>query len=298
MELHTQVTTLEEIEPSCLEPYDAVYLGHPYCGRYPGNLLADHGALREAVQRLRDFGKRAYLSTPAAPTTPELPAVREVVAVAVAAGIDAVEAHNLGLIHMLAREFPGLELHAGCFANVYTHLGALELKRYGVTRITPNFELSLDEIDYLKEATGLEVTLWLHGKIPLGITRDCFLLAYGECPAVCREDFWLRHRDWVLKCIGTVVLSGQDLCMAEHLGDLLGRGYRTFCVGSVAESPAYRREVGRIYRDALERSLAGGGGTGTSDLPGRLAAHSPHGFCNGYFFGRSGRDYVGAVVPG
>jgi len=297
VELHTQVATLEEIDSGNLEPYDAVYLGHPYCGRYPGNLLADPGALAEAVRRLRRLGKRAYLSTPAAPTTSELPAVREVVAVAVAAGIDAVEAHNLGLIHMLAREFPGLELHAGCFANVYTHLGALELKRYGVTRITPNFELSLDEIDYLQEATGLEVTLWLHGKIPLGITRDCFLLAYGECPAVCREDFWLRHRDWVLKCIGTVVLSGPDLCMVEHVGDLVARGYRTFCIGTLTEGAAYRREVGRIYREALERT-AGRGGTGARDLPERLAAHSPHGFCNGYYFGRSGRDYVGAAVPG
>ncbi|MBC7106347.1 MAG: U32 family peptidase, partial [Firmicutes bacterium] len=192
--------------------------------------------------------------------------------------------------------FPGLELHAGCFANVYTHLGALELAHCGVTRITPNFELSLDEIDYLREATGLEVTLWLHGKTPLGITRDCFLLAHGECPAVCREGFWLRHRDWVLKCIGTVVLSGQDLCMAEHLGDLLARGYRTFCIGTLGEGPAYRREVGRIYREALERLAAGG--TGVSGLPERLAAHSPHGFCNGYYFGRSGREYVGAAARG
>lgn len=294
VELHTQVATLEEIEPWSLEPYDAIYLGHPYCRHYRDNLLADYGALREAIAKVRGLGKRVYLSTPAAPTTEELPAVRELVAVAMTEGIDAVEAHNLGVIHLLAREFPGLVLHAGCFANVYTHLAAMELARYGVTRVTPNFELSLEEIDYLREASGLDVTLWLHGKIPLGITRDCFLRAYGECPVVCREDFWLRHRDWTLKCIGTVVLSGQDLCMVEHLGGLLDRGYKTFCISTLTESPAYRRHVGLVYRRALGE-LAEGRRADPRHLVAELRDHSDHGFCNGYFFGRSGRDYVGAA---
>jgi hypothetical protein len=61
----------------------------------------------------------------------------------------------------------------------------------------------------------------------------------------------------------------------------------------VSETPAYRRAVGQVYRDALDRALAGAAGI-ESEWWALLRAHSRAGLCNGFAFGRSGLEYLGA----
>ncbi|WP_051275903.1 peptidase U32 family protein [Desulfovirgula thermocuniculi] len=293
IELNTQVSTLEEVNARDLAPYQAVYLGNPYCPKHAGNLLENHRELAEAITRLKGMGKKAYVATPAAPRTGELGGVEKLVETAARAGADAVEAHNLGVVRLVHRRFPGLPVHTGCFANVYTDLGAAKLKEYGVRRVTPNYEVSLEEIHLIREAGGLEVEILLHGKMPLGLTNSCFLLNFPDhpCPQACREDFWLTTRDWVLKITGTVVWSGKDVCMLEHLPYLLESGYRAFRLETLYEPPEYRREVGLIYREALEHMAEGRELLWPAWLE-MLKNWSRHGFCNGYYFGQAGRMYI------
>jgi putative protease len=117
------------------------------------------------------------------------------------------------------------------------------------------------------------------------------------CPALCRQDVFLSRGDWVLKSVGTGVLSGRDTCLLEHLPRLIADGHRHFRVEAVSETPAYRLQVGRVYREALARALAGDAMV-DSEWWALLRAHSRAGFCNGFAFGRSGLEYVGAVRAG
>ncbi|MCL6634732.1 MAG: U32 family peptidase [Peptococcaceae bacterium] len=291
-ELNTQIASPAELRRDVLEPYQAVYLGNPFCPRYKNNLLEDLQALKQGVALAHDLGKKAYVTTYAAPATEDLPHILRIVEAAVDAGADAVEAHNLGVIRLIAGNFPGTAIHSGGLANVYTSYGAAHLAGMGVKRITPHYELSLEEIKYIRDAAGTEVEILLHGKMPLGITRDCFMLTVPgapPCPEACGEEFWLRHKDWVLRPAGTIMLSGRDVCMLEHLPFLTGAGYRVFRIEALFENAEYKKEVGGIYGRALE-SLAEGEAAGEA-LAG-LLAYNRHGFCNGFYFGRSGRDYV------
>ncbi len=305
MELNTNLPNLQSLKESQLAPYQGLYLGHPYCPDYKGNFLERPEDLREAVDRLRQQGKKVYVSTYAAPKSRELDRVRALLEVAAESNVDAVEAYNPGVVRIVHREFPSLAIHTGIFANVYTAAGAARLREYGVRRVTPHYELNLEEIDELAAASGVEVELLVHGKMPLGITDSCFLLPYRnasglDCPDLCRENFWLRRREWVLKPIGQVMLSGADVCMIEHLPGLLARGYRVFRVETLTEGPEYRSRVGKIYAEAVS-SAAGAGAHGggpmdrTLDWLRELRELSAHGLCNGYYFARSGRDYVGVI---
>jgi len=274
-----------------------VYLGAAFCLRYENNFITHADDLRRAVYQLKRAGKHVYLSTYAIPLTTDLEAVRESVAAAVGAGVDGVEIHNMGVARVLAREFPGLTLIAGSFANVYTDMTGSVLAGYGVRRIVPNHELPLEEIDFLRDGTGLEIELLLHGKVPLGVSESCFLLKYQtetgiECPRLCQQNFRLRREDWEMISLGKAVISGKDMCMIEHLPMLLEGGYRVFRLEGLSETPAYRATVGRVYREALEVA---------QDDPTGYAAHIAayleqldrvaSGFCNGFYFGLPGRFY-------
>ena len=218
-------------------------------------------------------------------------------AAAAEGGADAVEVHNLGVVRMAHEEFPQLPLHIGGFANVYTAAGVEVLRDLGAVRFTPNYELSLDEINEITGECGAAMELLIHGKMPLGVSDYCFLLDYEEkwgvkCPDLCQKDLFLKQGDWAMKTVGKGILSGKDVCMLEHLPRLLAEGHRHFRVETLSESPAYRREVAAVYRAALDRAFAGDDLV-DSEWAETLFRHAHVGLCNGFYFGKSGMDYAG-----
>ena len=296
-ELNTTIANLRDLRDSDIRDYDAVYLGDIYCRIYEANFLEQLDDLREGLRILQDRGKRAYVTTYAAPRNDFLPKVHKMLEVSAEAGAQAVEVHNLGILKIAHDEFPQLPVHMGGFANLYTGPGAEVLRGFGAVRFTPNYELSLDEINEITAECGAPMELLVHGKMPLGISDYCFLLDYEEkwgvkCPDLCQKELFLKQGDWAMKSVGKGILSGKDVCMLEHLPRLLHEGHRNFRIETVSESPAYRREVGAVYRAALERA-ANGDAEVDEGWWETIRRHARIGLCNGFYFGRSGMDYAG-----
>ncbi len=296
-ELNTTIANLRDLRQSDLRGYDAVYLGDVYCRLYQGNFLEHPGDLEEGLRILRDQGKRAYVTTYAAPRNDFLPKTHKMLEVAAAAGAEAVEVHNLGILRIARQEFPRLPVHVGGFANVYTAAGVEVLRNLGAVRFTPNYELSLDEIHEIVGAGGGPMELLVHGKMPLGISDYCFLLEYEEkwgvkCPDLCQKELFLKQGDWAMKSLGKGILSGKDVCMLEHLPRLVAEGHRHFRIEAVSETLEYRREIAAVYRAALDRAASGDGGVDQGFWE-TVRRHARVGLCNGFYFGRSGMDYAG-----
>lgn len=296
-ELNTSIANLRDLRTSDLRDYDAVYLGDIYCRVYEANFLEHLDDLREGLRVVADQGKRAYVTTYAAPRNDFLPRVRKVLETAAKAGAHAVEVHNLGILKIAHDEFPELPLHVGGFANIYTDAGVEVLRGFGGVRFTPNYELSLDEIKEIATSCRAPMELLIHGKMPLGISDYCFLLDYEEkwgvkCPDLCQKELFLKQGTWAMKTVGKGILSGKDVCMLEHLPRLLADGHRTFRIEAVSESPVYRSEVAAVYRRALDRAAEG---VLEQDERwwGVLSGHAHIGLCNGFYFGKSGMDYAG-----
>jgi len=312
-ELIVSIASPREMEETDLSSFDAVRLGNPYCCRVEGNYAVEEELLREAVRSLHAAGMRAYVTSPAAPRGHDLPRVGALIEAAASAGADALEVHNMGVLRMLRERGNPLPAHMGAFANVYTHLSAAVMRDYGATRVRPNAEVNLEESAIIAVEGGVEVEVLVHGKIPLGVTEKCFLLDAPEeedpkCPTACQSEHWLtakrpsRRKDpagegpWVLKNIGKGVLSGRDMCMIEHLPRLLSEGFRIFTVEGLYETAAWRSEVGSVYREALRSARSGEPFAVRTEWATILRGHSRNGFCNGYWFGQSGRKYVGTVL--
>ena len=297
-ELNTTISNLRSLRETDLSAYDAVYLGNIYCRTFQENFLERLDDLREGIAHVKDRGLRAYVATYAAPRNDALPKVQKVLETAARAGADAIEVHNMGVLLMVHEQFPSLPVHVGGFANVYTDAGAAVLKEHGAVRFTPNYEISLDEVKSIADSVSLPAEILVHGKMPLGVSDSCFLLEYEskwaeKCPTVCQEDLFLRQGDWAIRPVGKGVLSGKDVCMLEHLPALVGAGYTMFRIEAAYETPAYRFNLAKIYRAAIERATQG------DDTVDELAWHTVRqhtavGLCNGFYFGRTGGEYVGS----
>ncbi len=312
-ELVLTVASPRELAGTDLSPYDAACLGNAYCRRFEGNFAEHPALLHGAVASLHAAGKKAYVTSPAAPRGRDMPHLERLIDAAASAGADAIEVHNMGVLRVLRGKGIPLPAHMGAFANVYTHLAAKVMRDYGAVRVRPNAEVSLAEMSFIAREAGVEVEVLAHGKIPLGITEKCFLLEGPEetdprCPAACAEEHWLTagkpgsggkrsgEGAWVLKNVGKAVLSGKDMCMIEHLPRLLSEGIRIFKVEGLYETAAYRSEVGAVYREALSLAASGREYAVPPRWAKILGKHSRNGICNGYYFGRSGQIYVGTVL--
>ncbi|MGA2903613.1 MAG: peptidase U32 family protein [Candidatus Korobacteraceae bacterium] len=299
-ELNTTISNLRNLRESDLSAYDGVYLSNIYCRIFEDNFLERMDDLKEGITRVKDQGLRAYVTSYAAPRNEALPKVQMALETAAAAGADGVEVHNLGVLRMVHEQFPGMPAHIGGFANVYTDAGAEVLREYGAVRFTPNYEISLDEVESIARGAGIPAELQVHGKMPLGVSDYCFLLEYEQhwpekCPVLCQKQLFLKQGDWAMRSVGKGVLSGKDLCMIEHLPALLAAGHRVFRIEAAYETPEYRLKIAQIYRVALQRALAGDETMDESAWQ-VIREHTAVGLCNGFYFGRTGSDYVGKHV--
>ena len=203
----------------------------------------------------------------------------------------------MGVLRVAHEEFPQLPVHVGGFANVYTDAGASVLREHGARRITPNYEISLEEINGLTQAAGVPAELIVHGKMPLGVSDYCFLLEYEnhwdlKCPDLCQQALFLRQGDWAMRSAGKGVLSGRDVCMLEHLPTLLTAGHSLFRIEAAYETLLYRREIGALYREALARAAEPSYAVEEKSWE-VIQRHTPVGLCNGFYFGKTGGEYIG-----
>ncbi|MFY9329470.1 MAG: peptidase U32 family protein [Georgfuchsia sp.] len=302
-ELSTNLANPKGLQATDISAYDAIYLGDFSCAEYPNNFSSNAAVLAEAVKSIHAQGKKCYLRLYAVPSNHDLPWVREHLRVAMQLAFDGYEVHNMGLLRVLREMGCQASIHLGVFGNLYTHETARVIKDYGVSRVYPNPELSLKEIIYIKKEAPIEVLVPVHGKIPLVISETCFIMEHtdggtSECNFHCSKDHWLERgtNDWSLKDTGRMTLSGKDLCMIEHLPEMLASGITYFYIQSHGEGPAYVSEVGAIYRAALEKAVAGQS-AGEDELAlwlRHLGALARKGLCNGYYFESAGQRYVGS----
>jgi putative protease len=298
-ELSTNVSNYAQLRSGKFSAYDALYLGDFSCPKYPGNFSTSITELEKGVILVKELGKKCYLRLYAVPGNQDLGWVRDLVSAAIDMPINGIEVHNLGLLITLREINNHIPLHFGVFGNLYTDETARVLKEYGVQRVYPNPELSLDEIFYIQENTPIEVLVPVHGKIPLVISETCFIVEHAghsekDCGFACEKSHWLSRKegDWLLKDTGRMTLSGKDLCMLEHLDYLKKKNMNCFYIQSHGEDNEYIDTIGDIYRNAL-LSIEKETEPAYNILIGILSGFSHKGMCNGYYFGRAGQQYVG-----
>ncbi len=298
-EISTHVEDIEKLKSLDLSLFDTLYLGDPTCPEYPGNLSSNFDLLKEAVFYLKEKNKKCYLSIYAVPRNKDLSWIKDIISKAFEICIDGFEIHNMGILRMISKSFKNMDIHIGYFANVYTHETVKVLERFGVSRVFLNPELSLDEMQYVNEHTKADIVTFAHGKIPLGISEDCFIKEYrkGDCISICKP-MWLSSGKWRLKNIGRATLSGKDWAIIEYLGTFYYRGFRIFYIQGLRESVSYMNKIALIYRRALERIVEGHDDYLEPSWIEEIASLSPYGICNGYLFRRAGHRYVGRFFGG
>ncbi|NMC75205.1 MAG: U32 family peptidase, partial [Geobacteraceae bacterium] len=247
---------------------DAVYLGGK---EFSLRNLADNFSpeeLSDAVSYAHDHGVKVYLATNIFPGNADLVEMRRYLEKVAEIPLDACIVADPGVLELVKEISPERPLHLSTQANTTNWLSARFWKRQGVTRVNLARELSLEEIREVKEKGGLEVEVFVHGAMCISYSGRCLLSSImtgrdanrGECAQPCRWGYALveEQRPGVYFPVmederGTFIFNARDLCLLEHLPELVESGVDSLKIEGRMKGIHYVASVVRVYREALDR---------------------------------------------
>lgn len=176
---------------------------------------------------------------------------------------------DIGILGFLKKNFPDKELHLSTQANCVNTEAAKMYHDMGIKRIVLGRELSLKEIETIKNnVPGLEIEVFAHGAMCLAYSGRCFLSKYladrsanqGDCAHSCRWQYRVleeseRPGEYFPVVQGenfTSILSSKDLCMIDHLKELKDAGVDSIKIEGRMKSIYYTAVITRAYRKQLD----------------------------------------------
>jgi len=252
------------------------------------------------VGQVKDHGLRSHLAVNSVIYPGDLPIVGDIIEAACSAGVDAVIAWDPAVITRAIDS--GLKVHISTQANVSNSEAAEFYGSLGASRVVLSRELSLEQIKDIRQHTDMELEVFVHGAMCQAISGRCYLSAYllgksgncGECSQPCRWG-WSLHADGgvgaEVELKGKYLLSAKDLCMVEHLPELIDAGVDALKVEGRLRNPGYTATVSRCYREALDGCQNGSYTIERArKWKERLALEYNRGFSTGFYFGVPGPD--------
>lgn len=175
------------------------------------------------------------------------------------AGVDAVIVQDMGVLRMLHRCFPDLPLHASTQMSLTMGKGLERLQKYGVSRIVPARELSLQELQQMRGDTDLELEVFVHGALCYCYSGKCLFSSMqggrsgnrGRCAGPCRMPY---------QGLGEAgyYLSLKELCNLPYIAELTEAGVDSFKIEGRMKQPEYTAFVTAVYRKYVDLCYAMG----------------------------------------
>lgn len=178
---------------------DAVYAGQPrYSLRVRNNDFKSLENLGKGIQQTQNLGKKFYLATNIAPHNSKIHTFMKDMEPIIELGPDALIMSDPGLIMMIKDRWPDQAIHLSVQANVVNFASVEFWRRQGVERIILSRELSLEEIEAIRnECPQMELEVFVHGALCIAYSGRCLLSGYinhrdpnqGTCTNSCRWKY-------------------------------------------------------------------------------------------------------------
>ena len=305
-ELLAPAGSLEAVRAAVANGADAVYMGAS------GFNARDEGAqltleeLGEACRIAHERGRRIYLTLNILIKPSELVEALLLLGEAVDLGIDAVIVQDIGLIRLIQRLFPDLEIHGSTQTTVHDESGAAVMRDLGVDRVVLARENTLDDIRAIRAAVpSLGLESFVHGALCISYSGQCYMSGMisersanrGSCAQSCRKDYVLTDASSREELDRGYLISAKDLGAYDHLAEIADAGIGCLKVEGRKKRAEYVATVTRSYRDFLDRLEQGDATPPTEAEVQSLVQIYSRGFTGGMYGGREGRGYVTRTQP-
>ncbi len=305
-ELLAPAGDMEKLKMAVLYGADAVYLGGTAFGMrsFAGNF--NDQELPEAVRFAHDHGVKVHVTVntmPRSSETDRLPAHLERLD---DAGADALILADLGAFRMAEKYAPRCQRHISTQQSIANYATAAAWYDLGASRVVLARELSLEEIREIRSRVPkeLELETFAHGAMCVSYSGRCLLSNYmtgrdsnrGECAQPCRYQYALMEEKRPGEYFpvfedekGTYIMNSRDMCMIDHIDDLIDAGVDALKIEGRAKSAYYAAIITGAYRHAIDDAAAG---RPVDPVWREEVEHVSHRhYSTGFYYGQPGQYY-------
>jgi len=303
-ELVAPAGDIEKLKTAIEYGADAVYVGGEGFNLRMGATNLTTEEIKEATSWVHERGKKIYVALNIFARNYHIKGIRSYVKKLAEIPVNAVIVSDPGIFLTVREIAPHIPIHLSTQANT-TNAKSIEFwHQQGMKRAVLARELTLGEIKEITTNSPIQTEVFVHGAMCMSYSGRCLLSSFmsnrhanlGDCSNSCRWQYILKEEkrpDETYPIVedesGTFILSSKDLCMIQHIPELVHAGVSAWKIEGRMKSPYYVAAVTRVYREALDRYFADPVGyvydqRWLSEL--EKVSHREYG--TGFFFGNQG----------
>ena len=268
-ELLIPASSLEVLKTAVIFGADAVYIGGEAFGLRAKAKNFSMEEMKEGIVFAHEHGVKVYVTANILAHNQDLPGVEDYFKQLRQIKPDALIIADPGVFEIAKRICPEIERHISTQANNVNYETYRFWHQLGAKRVVCGRELSLDEIRGIRAniPDELEIETFIHGAMCISYSGRCLLSNYftgrdanqGACTHPCRWKYAVVEETRPGEYFpvyenerGTYIFNSKDLCMIEHIPDLLGAGIDSLKIEGRMKTALYVATVARTYRKAID----------------------------------------------
>lgn len=311
IELLAPAGDLEKLKIAVLYGADAVYLGGTSFSLRAKAKNFDTQQMGEGIEFAHSHGAKVYVTCNIFAHNEDFEHMAEYFRELRELGADALLIADPGVFALARKTVPDMDLHISTQANNTNYHTALFWKELGAKRIVMARELSLVEIKDISRniPEDMEIEAFVHGAMCISYSGRCLLSNYlsgrdankGACSHPCRWEYYVTEKTRpneympiVEEDRGTYIFNSKDLCMIDHIPELVDAGIMSLKIEGRIKTAFYVGTVVKAYREAIDDYLTSPELYNSKKEKGyyiqEAAKASYRGFTTGFYYGKPGKN--------
>ena len=271
IELLAPAGDLEKLKTAIDYGADAVYLGGEAFGLRKASKNFSIEKIKEGVAYAHARGRKVHVTLNIIPHDKDFDGLDEYLHALEEAKVDAVIVADPG-IFMRVKKASSIPVHMSTQGSLTNSETVRFWRDLSAERVVLARELTLDEIRAIeKDVDGVEIETFVHGAMCMSYSGRCLMSNYmtgrdanqGDCAQPCRYKYHLVEENRPGEYFpiesteeGSFILNSKDLCMIEHIDELIEAGIRSLKIEGRVKSAYYLATVIRAYRMAIDAYYA------------------------------------------
>jgi len=300
IELLSPAGSMESLVAAIEAGCDAVYLGGTLFGARAFANNFDDEEIVKAIKYCHLYGVKVYVTTNILIYEHEVERFLKYVEFLHKNNVDAIIMQDLGMLDLVHKTFPNLEIHASTQMHIHNYDGALFAKKMGIKRVVMARETPYELIKKIKKELSLEVEIFVHGALCVSYSGQCLMSALignrsgnrGTCAQVCRKMYDLYDENNNKLNTDKYLLSTKDLCLINDIDKLIKMGVDSLKIEGRMKRPEYVYLVVSVYRKAIDNYINNGSLNISEEDIINLKKMFNRNFTKGFIFNDGNNNYV------
>ena len=272
IELLIPASSLEVLKTAVIFGADAVYIGGEAFGLRAKAKNFSMEEMKEGIEFAHAHDVKVYVTANILAHNYDLDGARQYFKELKQIGPDALIISDPGMFTIAKEELPDIDIHISTQANNTNYMTYQFWWKQGAKRVVSARELSLNEIKQIREhiPDEMEIETFMHGAMCISYSGRCLLSSFmagrdanrGACTHPCRWKYSIVEESRPGEYMpvyenerGTYIFNSKDLCMIEHIPEMLNAGIDSFKIEGRMKTALYVATVARTYRLAIDEFI-------------------------------------------